>query len=69
MLCHAERRNEHARASTLPSLATLIIRQSKWSRGTRGSMIIHTILAPESFDVGDIMRQLDADHMIQSDFM
>ena len=45
---------------------------SKWSthKGTsRAIMKIHTILAPEAYGVGDVLRELDAKSLIQTDFI
>ena len=40
----------------------------RWSR-SRSGMNIHTILAPSATSIGDVLRDLDAKSLIQSDFI
>jgi hypothetical protein len=46
----------------------LFCRNSKWSK-SRTTLKIHTILAPSAHGVGDVLRELDAKSLIQTDFI
>lgn len=46
------------------------IAQSKWSSKARASTLrIQVIVAPEASGIGDVMRELDAKSLIQTDFI